>query len=303
MATKSRGKNYSDANLTYLLDRVEDILPKGIDEWNGIAFSYNAHFGNGENRNGESLRNKFKELRNSSKPTGDPDCPEPVRRAKRIQRQIELSMDVVDFGDTFGNNGNEEAIEMNNASTLTSTVAVTSEIVDGVPVNPVLNRSVNCTSALASSTTANSTLASASSSTSASSRQSAASARTGMTVDELRELSRRSSITTPLSTSASSETSNKRKRIDSLLNRAEIELSPDQSDSNFMSQYFMLQAEERKFQREMEERKDRREESRREELERREEARRREELEFRRDEAERRRQQEQQFMMFMSKKN
>jgi len=45
------------------------------------------------------LRNKFKALRSVRKPTGDPDCPPAVKRAKRIQREIEENLDVGNYDD------------------------------------------------------------------------------------------------------------------------------------------------------------------------------------------------------------
>ena len=56
---QGRGKNYSDANLNYLLDIVEENLPCGSDEWNEISLQYNAYFGGKESRSGEDLKNKF----------------------------------------------------------------------------------------------------------------------------------------------------------------------------------------------------------------------------------------------------
>jgi len=38
-------------------------------------------------------------LKNKKKPTGDPDCPEEVRRAKRIDRAIQQKIGVEDFDD------------------------------------------------------------------------------------------------------------------------------------------------------------------------------------------------------------
>ena len=98
---QSRGKNYSDANLNYLLDIVEENLPCESDEWNEISLQYNAYFGGKESRSGEDLKNKFKALKATKKPTGDPKCPPAVRRAKLIQKAMESRMDVqtLDSGD------------------------------------------------------------------------------------------------------------------------------------------------------------------------------------------------------------
>ncbi len=68
-----------------LLQIVEEILPRGGNEWLLVSESYNtnrpAHM---TARDDESLRNKFKSMRNVKKPTGDPSIPEYIRRAKLI---------------------------------------------------------------------------------------------------------------------------------------------------------------------------------------------------------------------------
>lgn len=58
--------------------------------WDRVGTEYNAKRPRGSAyRDSESLRNKFRTLKNSKKPTGDPRCPENVKRAKRIQRDID----------------------------------------------------------------------------------------------------------------------------------------------------------------------------------------------------------------------
>ncbi len=47
----------------------------------------------------ESLRNKFKQLKNTKKPTGDPTCPVIVITAKRIMKKIEEKCVIEDFDD------------------------------------------------------------------------------------------------------------------------------------------------------------------------------------------------------------
>ncbi len=67
--------------------------------WDRVSVEYNAKRPRGSAyRDVESLRNKFKALKNSKKPTGDPRCPENVKRAKRIQRDIdnEVGATVID---------------------------------------------------------------------------------------------------------------------------------------------------------------------------------------------------------------
>ncbi|ETV82542.1 hypothetical protein H257_05146 [Aphanomyces astaci] len=56
------------------------------------------------------MRRKFKSLRNSKKSTGDPDCPEDVKRAKRINRAMEARMSVLDMGSGDENEDNENNV-------------------------------------------------------------------------------------------------------------------------------------------------------------------------------------------------
>ncbi|RHY17671.1 hypothetical protein DYB25_004089 [Aphanomyces astaci] len=56
------------------------------------------------------MRRKFKSLRNSKKPTGDPDCLEDVKRAKRINRAMEARMSVLDMGSGDENEDNENNV-------------------------------------------------------------------------------------------------------------------------------------------------------------------------------------------------
>ena len=101
-APAKRGRSYSTANTTYLLDLIEEIEPCGAEEWNSVASRYNAHFG-GESRSGDDLKNKFKTLKGVKKPTGDPSCPPEVIRAKRLQKSLERRMDVQTLEDDDDN--------------------------------------------------------------------------------------------------------------------------------------------------------------------------------------------------------
>ena len=47
----------------------------------------------------EAIRNKFRNLKNVKKPTGDPTCPPLVVRAKRINYDIEAGVGVIDLDD------------------------------------------------------------------------------------------------------------------------------------------------------------------------------------------------------------
>jgi len=62
----------------------------GQYKWERVCRLYNQRTEKGAPyRNEESIRNKWRSLKNASKPTGDPNCPPNVVRAKRIQKEIE----------------------------------------------------------------------------------------------------------------------------------------------------------------------------------------------------------------------
>jgi hypothetical protein len=82
---KKRQKYYNNAEITTLLDLVEELQPNGgASAWEYLMHRYNeAHPDNV--REYDSLRNKWKTLYSASPPTGNPICPPNVVRAKRIK--------------------------------------------------------------------------------------------------------------------------------------------------------------------------------------------------------------------------
>ncbi|KAI9920014.1 hypothetical protein PsorP6_015634 [Peronosclerospora sorghi] len=77
-----------------MLDTAEDSLPYTQAEWDVVASQYNS----GRtlemlSRSASELIQAHQKLTAVKKPTGDPDCPETVRRAKHIRRNIEARRD------------------------------------------------------------------------------------------------------------------------------------------------------------------------------------------------------------------
>lgn len=104
MPRTKKAQTYSVAEVNTLLEFVEKMLPIGQNEWESLVVLFNRSMYNliGTNavpRDYESLRNKFKTLRNNKKPTGDPTCPPEVKRAKRAQKEMEKRMSVTDLDD------------------------------------------------------------------------------------------------------------------------------------------------------------------------------------------------------------
>ena len=73
--------HFREAEIDRLLNTIDRRLPRGDNEWQIIADDFNSsrprEF---PEREKDSLRNKFKALRNVRKPTGDPTIPVVVRR-------------------------------------------------------------------------------------------------------------------------------------------------------------------------------------------------------------------------------
>lgn len=95
-----------------LLPKVETVLPMGEYQWQQVAAEYNISRPVGSiERSWESCRNKFKYLKNTKKPTGDPSCPWEVKEAKRIYREIEGKMAVAEIDDIIAEEENGDCEE------------------------------------------------------------------------------------------------------------------------------------------------------------------------------------------------
>ena len=94
--------------LTILFQSIEKVLPLGEYQWIHVAEQYNNARPQGAvERSWESCRNKFKDLKNKKKPTGDATCPWEVKEAKRLQQEIEAKMCTAALDDANGNGGEE----------------------------------------------------------------------------------------------------------------------------------------------------------------------------------------------------
>ena len=96
-----RGSAFSPSEVEGLLNVVGEVLPTGADQWSKVAEKFNGQFRS--RRTYEDLRNKFKRLRSTKKPTGvNESCHEAVIRAKLIHNEIETSMGVEELCDDGG---------------------------------------------------------------------------------------------------------------------------------------------------------------------------------------------------------
>ena len=94
---QQRGSNFSKSSINTLLTIVERHLPTGQYQWERVAVEYNER--TRENRPADSLKKKFKQLKNVSKPSGKPNIRSEIERAKKIAQDMENAMGVVDCDD------------------------------------------------------------------------------------------------------------------------------------------------------------------------------------------------------------
>jgi hypothetical protein len=117
----SHGKGlwWSDGEVDFMLEIIHRTKPSGGNMWDTVAELYNSKHERSyrrfpENlpfRDKESIKDKFKKLKNAKKPTGDPDCPPQVRRAKRIAKDIEEGVGVFQSDQSPLNSSSENESE------------------------------------------------------------------------------------------------------------------------------------------------------------------------------------------------
>ena len=124
ISSKGRGPTFGDQEVSHMLDLIEERSPIGSQEWDMIEALHNAKFPD-QKRTKETIKRKFSMLYSTRSPTGDPNCPPLVRRAKRIYNQIRDRTDLVadDDDDDESLESNQDREEMNNSVGQTSTIA------------------------------------------------------------------------------------------------------------------------------------------------------------------------------------
>ena len=102
--------NYTDEEITALLDVYQEFLPIGEDEFNRMHARF---LDMGFNRTLDSMKRRCGKLHRQNIPTGDPTCPPDVKRAKRIKYMIQGRADIgdgeeqFDLENGFANNNND----------------------------------------------------------------------------------------------------------------------------------------------------------------------------------------------------
>ncbi|KAJ7020963.1 hypothetical protein C8F04DRAFT_1274284 [Mycena alexandri] len=94
--------NFSKKATNVVLDLVQKHLPTGPKGWDHLSKTFNrwaVRKGKPE-RPGKSVENRYKHLLKHKKPTGDPHCPDEVKRAHRIEALINQSADTCELSDS-----------------------------------------------------------------------------------------------------------------------------------------------------------------------------------------------------------
>jgi hypothetical protein len=102
-----------------LLDAIEKEVPIGQIAWQNVMNYFNARVPDNRERDERSLRNKFNALVNMKAPTGDPNIPNQVLRAKELSERIIESSEMIDgskmsdeSGEVEGTDDEEDAEEV-----------------------------------------------------------------------------------------------------------------------------------------------------------------------------------------------
>ena len=101
LPSRRRGFQFRAEEIEDLLDIIESLLPISAENWQAVADSHLENYRR-EARTAESLRRKFQEISRRTGPTGDPNCPPYVIRAKRINRQLIQMIDASSGGSEAG---------------------------------------------------------------------------------------------------------------------------------------------------------------------------------------------------------
>jgi hypothetical protein len=98
---RAGAQNLSFEDKEYLISLLDKIHPLGPEQWENIVPRHNLEYAKPKERSirdKESLRQQWYRMTKVSKPTGDPSCPEYIRRAKSLIREIqnEIAMTGID---------------------------------------------------------------------------------------------------------------------------------------------------------------------------------------------------------------
>ncbi|KAG1711530.1 hypothetical protein DVH05_008782 [Phytophthora capsici] len=245
-----------------MLVLVEARLPFGAEQWQSIASAYNSHLPVGwPQRDGDSLKRKFLGLKNKRKPTGDPDCPEEVRKAKQVFRMIEAKCAVTtlhddsDSGDTIEDVIGRTEPSSNDEEGNTEPLLDNEPLVDFQLTNTHEQHAERLD--IAGNGTLEDTQLNKSTTPPPVQTPLRATPRSGLSPAELAQLSDRLSMPPSSSPVLLSQTARRRIRLDSVLDSLTTATAPENSDNSMVE--FMVMLDQRQALREAELRREREE--------------------------------------------
>ena len=110
---RGAGRRFTITELENLNEVISQVLPIGGEEWEEVANLHSQQYPEHQ-RDSVNLRRKFKEMYKVRIPTGDPECPEHIRTAKRLAIQIQQRSDADDMDGNELDMGLEEEEEVVN---------------------------------------------------------------------------------------------------------------------------------------------------------------------------------------------
>jgi hypothetical protein len=116
---RAGAQNFSIEDKEYLISLLEEVHPLGPEQWENIVSRYNSEYAKPNERSirdKEGLRQQWYKMTKVTKPTGDPSCPEYIRRAKRLNREIhnEIAMTGIDDDALTDSELEEDDLEQDN---------------------------------------------------------------------------------------------------------------------------------------------------------------------------------------------
>ncbi|KAJ7091997.1 hypothetical protein B0H15DRAFT_777771, partial [Mycena belliarum] len=110
--------NFSDEDVSKLLDAVQKVLPLGQKGWKAVTHRYQkwARTARRPERDAKSLEAKYKAILKQKKPTGSASCPPAIKRAHRIETMINERADTRELHDSDvadeGDASSDDSIEV-----------------------------------------------------------------------------------------------------------------------------------------------------------------------------------------------
>eukprot|EP00536_Pseudo-nitzschia_multiseries_P000441 jgi/Psemu1/1004/gm1.1004_g len=111
---KSGASNYSRAKLLQVLNTIKELLPISPNEWDAVALIHKDKFSETD-RNAQNLCRKYTNLHRRQIPTGNPNCPEEVKLAKKIKKLIVDRAHVVGYRNS-NRNGEDDDLDISDVN-------------------------------------------------------------------------------------------------------------------------------------------------------------------------------------------